>query len=182
MTFKRATKPAQPLPQREAIYINSAKVYSSESVGKKRSRLCRLPLRKASGFPEAPFLNYSRLCLAAIRRQSLRSKPSHSESRRLSARGGGRAARTYFRQTLKGSHSCRCLTLSGLQRFSCRMASQTATAFSSCSKSKIERGKLPAVNLYLNCCPICSVPNVPIPFKRKLNTTRFSFRRPTLKV
>ena len=30
--------------------------------------------------------------------------------------------------------------------------------------------------------PICSVPKLPIPFSRKLNTTRFSFRRPTLKV
>ena len=35
---------------------------------------------------------------------------------------------------------------------------------------------------YFECCPICSVPKVPIPFKRKLNTTRFSLRKPTLKV
>jgi len=31
-------------------------------------------------------------------------------------------------------------------------------------------------------CPIFSVPNVPIPLRRNANTTRFSFRKPTLKV
>src|ERR1051326_9613734 len=30
--------------------------------------------------------------------------------------------------------------------------------------------------------PICSVPKVPMPFKRKAKTTRFSLRRPTLKL
>lgn len=30
--------------------------------------------------------------------------------------------------------------------------------------------------------PICSVPKLPIPFRRKAKTTRFSFRRPTLKL
>lgn len=34
----------------------------------------------------------------------------------------------------------------------------------------------------LTHCPIFSVPNVPMPFRRKAKTKRFSFRRPTLKL
>src|SRR5215204_5910643 len=35
---------------------------------------------------------------------------------------------------------------------------------------------------YLARCPICSVPKLPIPLSRKLKTTRFSLRSPTLKL
>ena len=57
-----ASKP-QPLKVADDFLIHHSigVPYPLGSVGKKRSRLCRLPLRKASGFPEAPFLNYSRL-------------------------------------------------------------------------------------------------------------------------
>src|SRR6185295_13872037 len=36
--------------------------------------------------------------------------------------------------------------------------------------------------LYRARWPICSVPKLPIPLRRKAKTTRFSFRRPTLKL
>src|ERR1044072_9545960 len=36
--------------------------------------------------------------------------------------------------------------------------------------------------LYLKRCPIWSVPKVPMPWRRKLKATRFSWRSPTLKV
>ncbi|HEY6119899.1 MAG TPA: hypothetical protein VIV66_08070, partial [Pyrinomonadaceae bacterium] len=51
---------------------------------------------KAYGFPEAPFLNYSRLCLASYREAELQIKTKRSESRRTFRKGRRQSRNRFF--------------------------------------------------------------------------------------
>ena len=60
-----------------------------------------------------------------------------------------------------------------------------STSYWSCLRIRRYRArfcKATALRLYLKRCPICSVPNVPMPLSRKLNRRLRSWRTPTLYV